>query len=44
MSVSSKRGLGTASTDRLIILDLTQWDDKLFIPGWKKELDSTSGG
>lgn len=35
---------GTASTDRLIILDLTQWDYKLFIPSWKKELDSTSGG
>lgn len=34
----------TASTDRLIILDLTQWDYKLFIPSWKKELDSTSGG
>lgn len=33
----------TASTDRLIIVNLRQWNYKLFIHGWKKELDSTSG-
>jgi hypothetical protein len=42
MSVSSKRGFSPASTDRLIILDLTQWNYKLFIPSWKKEPNSTS--
>lgn len=30
---------GIASTDRLIILNLTQWNYKLFIPSWKKELN-----
>lgn len=29
--------LSTSSTDRLIILVLTQWNYKLFIPSWKKK-------
>lgn len=35
--------LSTASTDRLIILVLTQWNYKLFIPSWKKKEFNSSG-